>query len=166
VNTLYFACAACRAYIDAGYRHAYWELEDTGIVNRFRAVDVSAVLGARDYWNVEANWLVELLPAVRRFLKQHAEHGVRFGDIEDIPIPSIADGLFDWVMEAGFVLEELPRYYVERLGLRRWDDVTEHIHSSKQRPGWWEFEEQRMAAQRKFVNLVAALRTEKSDGAV
>src|SRR5688572_19224774 len=117
MNTLYFACPSCRIYIDAGYRHAYWELEDTGIVDRSSAVDVSSVLAADDYWNVDADWLAELLPAVRLFLEQHAGHRVRFGDIEDIPIPSVDDGLFDWLMEAGFVLEKLPRYYVERLGL-------------------------------------------------
>jgi hypothetical protein len=124
VNTLYFACPTCRIYIDAGYRHAYWELEDSGIVDRSSRVDVSSVLGAPDYWNVDADWLKELLPAVRRFLTQHAEHHVRFGDIDDIPIPSIEAGLLDWLMEAGFVLEELPRYYIERLGFRTWDEVA------------------------------------------
>jgi hypothetical protein len=118
MNTLYFACPSCRTYIDAGYRHAYWDLEDTGIVDRSSAVDISSILGAHDYWNVDADWLMDPLPAVRRFLEQHSKHHVRFGDIEDIPIPSIEDGLFDWLMEAGFVLEELPRYYVERLGFR------------------------------------------------
>lgn len=154
MNTLYFACAACRAYVDAGCRHAYWELEDAGIVNRSSAVDTLAVLRTKDYWKVDAEWLVQLLPAVRHFLEQHAEHDVRFGDSEDIPIPSVADGLLDWVMEAGFVLEELPRYYVERLGFRTWDAVTEHIQSKKMPPGWWEVEEERTAAYRKFMDLV------------
>jgi hypothetical protein len=165
MNTVYFACAVCRAYIDAGYRHAYRELEETGIVRRSNPVDTSAVLAARDYWNVDADWLIQLLPAVRRFLEQHAEHEVRFGDIEDIPIPSVANGLFDWVMEAGFALEELPRYYFERLGLRTWDEVTEHIRSSKHQPGWWRFDDERIAAQRKFLSL-AALSAERSRGAI
>jgi hypothetical protein len=47
-------------------------------------------------------------------------------------------------MEAGFVLEELPRYYVERLGFRTWDEVAQHIRSSKRRPGWWDDEQERM----------------------
>jgi hypothetical protein len=157
MNTLYFACPACRAYVDAGYRHAYWELEHTGIVSRSSAVDTSAILRAEHYWNVDADWLVQLLPAVRRFLEQHAEHDVRFGDSEDIPIPLVTDGLFDWVMEAGFALEELPRYYVERLGFRTWDEVTEHIQSKKVPPGWWEVEEERMAAHRKFMDLLRPL---------
>ena len=64
MNNWYFACAACRDYVDAGYRHAYWALEDPGIVNRSTIVDTSAVLQAREYWDVQACWLVELLPAV------------------------------------------------------------------------------------------------------
>jgi hypothetical protein len=167
VNTLYFACRTCRIYVDAGYRHAYWELEDAGIVDRSNSVDVSLVLGAHDYWNVEAQWLKELLPAVRRFLVQHAEHGVTFGDIEDIPIPSPKDGLFDWLMEAGGVLEELPRYYVERLGFRTWDEVAEHVRRSKQRPTWWEDADERVAAQQRFASLVVESPPEKSsNGAV
>jgi hypothetical protein len=162
MNTVYFGCAACRAYIDAGYRHAYWELEEAGIVKRSIPVDTSAVLGARGYWNVDADWLIQLLPAVRRFLEQHAEHEVRFGDIDDIPVPSVANGLFDWVMEAGFALEELPRYYVERLGFRTWDEVTEHIRNSKHQPGWWRLDDERMTAQRKFLSLVSGLSAERS----
>ena len=166
MNTLYFACRSCRVYIDAGYRHAYWELQDTGIVGRSSDVNVSSVLDAHDYWNVDADWLRELLPAVRRFLEQHADHRVRFGDIEDIPIPSIEDGQFEWLMEAGFVLEELPRYYVERLEFRTWDQVAEHVERSKRGPSWWNDEDERMEAQRLFTSLVAKLPARRSDGAV
>jgi hypothetical protein len=142
--------------VDAGYRHAYWTLEDAGIVNRASVVDTTAILEAREYWDVEKQWLRELLPAVRRFLKAHAGHEVRFGEDEEVGIPdSAAKGLFDWLMEAGFVLEELPRYYTERLAFRTWDEVTAHIQASTSRPRWWADEEERAAAQEKFASLVA-----------
>jgi hypothetical protein len=160
MNDVYFACPSCRAYVEAGYRHAYVCLEEPGIVTRTDAVDVSAVLGASEYWDVDAEWLVALLPAVRRFLEQHAAHHVRFGDFEEIPLPWYADGLFEWIMEAGFVLEELPRYYVERLGFHAWDEVVAHVSSGKA-PPWWRSEGEREAGRLAFERLVAARQTKE-----
>ena len=156
MNDLYFACSSCRIFVDAGYRLAYWTLEEPGLVNRSGVVDAAAVLSAREYWDVQEDWLLELLPAVRRFLEMNGGHGVRFGDSEDLALPyQISEEWFDWLMEAGFVLEELPRYYVERLGLRMWEQVTAHVQSSKWPPGWWADEDRRRSAQRKFLGLVA-----------
>ena len=93
---------------------------EPGIVNRARVVDAPAVLQAREYWDVEEDWLVALLPAVRRFLQVHGEHGVRFGDSDDLNLPyHSSEEWFDWLMEAGFALEELPRYCAERLAFVR-----------------------------------------------
>ena len=46
MNNLYFACCDCKIYIDAGYRWAYWELEEARIVARRKPVDVESVLKA------------------------------------------------------------------------------------------------------------------------
>ena len=143
MNTLYFACPACRIYVDAGYRHAYAALEETGIVDRSRAVDVSAVLGARDYWNIEADWLKELLQQWAGFsscTRNIASH-------------------------SAIRRRELPRYYVERLGFRAWNEVAGHVRGSNQRPRWWDDERERMAAQQRFTSLVAELPPRKSNTA-
>jgi hypothetical protein len=92
----------------------------------------------------------------------HGEHGVRFGDSEDLTLPYQSKEWFDWLMEAGFVLEELPRYYTERLGLRTWEQVTAHVQSSKWPPSWWADEDRRRTAQRKFLSLVAQPQAEES----
>jgi hypothetical protein len=154
VNEVYFACTACRIYIDAGYRHAYWELEDTGIVDRSAAVDSAAVLSAPTYWDVEEDWLVELLPNVRRFLETHRDHLLRYGDADELKIPfNSSEGLFEWLIEGGF--QELPRYYSERLGYRTWEEVVAHVSASTFPPSWWEDENEREAAKRKFMTIVA-----------
>ena len=158
MNNVYFACSQCRVYVDAGYRHAYWTLEEPGIVDRSRVVDAAAVLGAGEYWDVEADWLAQLLPAVRQFLQAHDAHGVRFGDADQVGIPWDCSEEFDWLMEAGFVLEETPRYYAERLGFRTWKEVTDHVQSSELRPHWWADEDRRRVAERTFLNLVAGAR--------
>jgi hypothetical protein len=88
-------------------------------------------------------------------LEAHSTHGVRFGEAEALDIPSFPEeGLFDWVMDAGFVLQELPRYYVERMGLRTWQQVIEHVEASEYPPHWWNSLDDRRAAQQKFIALV------------
>ena len=157
MNNVYFACSACRVYVDAGYRHAYWALEDPGIVNRQDQVDSKAVIETDEYWAVDAEWLMQLLPAVRRFLLDHGEHGVRFGDSDEVALPFLdsADAL-DWLMEAGFVLEEGPRYWAERLGLSTWDEVVAHVDRSQFKPSWWSDDAVRQAGRQKFTALVVA----------
>jgi len=81
MNNRYFACPACREYIDAGYRWAYWQLEDPGVVTENEVIDVAKVLACEGYWNVPADEWSEpltdrLLPAVRRFLETHRDHWV------------------------------------------------------------------------------------------
>jgi hypothetical protein len=42
VNNRYLACQDCKIYIDVGYRWAYWELEEPGIVARGDVVNVGS----------------------------------------------------------------------------------------------------------------------------
>ena len=165
VNDVYFACRSCRAYVDAGYRHAYWTLEDGGVVRRVEPVSVDAVLGTSEYWDAgDASWLAELLPAVRRFLETHANHEIRFGDAEEIDIPSSDDpASLEWVMEAGFVLNELPRYFAEHLGFRTWDEVVARLEDVQRPPCWWADEELRRAARVIFEKVLSRSADHRSD---
>ncbi len=88
MNTPYFACPGCRLYVESGYRWAYWHLEHPGVVQRNGGVDVEAVSACTEYWNPpdeeESGWLYErILPAVRRFLDDHRDHGIVYTD-EDV----------------------------------------------------------------------------------
>jgi hypothetical protein len=85
MNTPYFACPACRLYIESGYRWAYWLLEHPGVVRRNEGVDVGMISACTSYWNPpdreRSEWLCErVLPAVRRFLDDHGEHGIVYTD--------------------------------------------------------------------------------------
>ena len=168
MNDVYIACRSCRAFVDAGYRHAYRALEESGVVSRVEPVAVDAVIGASEYWDVEAaSWLTQLLPAVRRFLETHAKHEVRFGDDEELDIPSNDDpALLEWVMEAGFVLKELPRYYTERLGFRTWQEVVARVEGANEPPGWWADEKLRRAARTIFERVISRSASAGSDEAV
>jgi hypothetical protein len=86
VNDRWFACRACGVCVDAGYRRAWAELEEPGIVRRREPVDAAAVERADGYWRgAEGSaWLAGLLPAVREFLREHAAHGLTYGDTEDV----------------------------------------------------------------------------------
>ncbi len=158
MNDLFFGCTTCHIFVDAGYRHAYWTLEEAGIVSRSAPVDVHAVFETKEYWEVDEDWLIKLLPAVRAFLETHQEHQILFGDGEELGFVPAYEGdyrLFDWLMDAGDAYEELPRYYIERMGFRQWDQVVEH-NSTSDPPWWWGDEEYRNAAKQKFLALVAS----------
>lgn len=75
--------------MDAGYRWAYWLLEEPGIVRCDEVVDVERVLAATLYWNPNEEdtneWLCdEILPAARQFLDAHREHGIVYVDHDRI----------------------------------------------------------------------------------
>lgn len=81
MNFRYFACMDCKLYTDAGYRWAYWTLENPGIVHTDTAVDVSNVLSTSAYWNPpqddKSSWLCEtIFPLVRAFFNNHHGHKV------------------------------------------------------------------------------------------
>lgn len=75
MNCRYFACRKHKHYIDAGYRWAYWQLEDSGVVNLGNRIDIQSVLEVAAYWNPSEGestaWLAEVLRAARDFLLMH-----------------------------------------------------------------------------------------------
>lgn len=86
MNDRFFACRACGVCIDAGYRWAWSELEEPGIVRRREAVDVARMERGGGYWRgaEESAWLAALLPQVREFLGEHRTHDLIYGDVEDV----------------------------------------------------------------------------------
>lgn len=140
MNNLYFACCDCKIYIDAGYRWAYWQLEQPGVVTRGKYIDVDAVFAAEMYWNPspdeDVSWLYqEVLPPVREFLRDHQSHQIIVGEEQDF---ALLDGdYFDW-MQLGYLLVPTPRYLVEVLGLQSWDQVFEYMEKQRIPPAWWE----------------------------
>lgn len=159
MNNLYFACTDCKTYVDAGYRWASWWLEQPSIVKRGKPVSVDLVLSAKDYWSPGvsdgAQWLhTEVLPAVRRFLEEHRTHQIVFGPSGDFLSPD-SSGLLDW-MQVGFLPLLLPRYFVERLGFKTWDQVSNFIARQDNSPWWWmlEWEDLHTKARSKFLELV------------
>ncbi len=158
MTNLYFACTDCRVYVDAGYRWASWWLEEPGIVKRGKQVNVELVLSAREYWTPtktdSADWLYsEVLPSVRRFLEEHRCHRLVFGNTSEF-LSSDAD-LLDW-MQVGFLPLLLPRYFVERLGFKTWDQVANFIARQDSTPWWWmlDWDDLHDKARRKFHELV------------
>ncbi len=74
-----------KKYTDAGYRWAYWQLEDKGVITLGAAVDIDAVLSEHDYWNPDESeknerLCTETLPTVRQFLEAHRAEGIEYGD--------------------------------------------------------------------------------------
>jgi hypothetical protein len=140
MNNLYFACCDCKIYIDAGYRWAYWTLEDAGIVSRKKEVSVGSVLAANNYWNPPrgetSRWLYEeIFPPLKKFLEDHKDHRVVFGEQEDFAPDD--DYYLDW-MQIGDGMQPTPRYLVEVLGLNTWEQVGEYMKEREFPPVWWE----------------------------
>ena len=157
MNEPYFACTACRMYIDAGYRWGFSELERPGHVELGFEVDVDRVLQAQSYWTPpdeeRSRWLNQLLPEVRAFLKTHRSHSVLYAEGEsflDVENPEQVDCLHI----AGFEHEPTPRYFAEVLKLQSWHDVETWVCANRE-PWWWRlFPEQYAWARRKFEALV------------
>lgn len=167
MTNLYFACTDCRIYVDAGYRWASWWLEEPGIVKRGKPVSVDSVLSASEYWTPaksdSADWLnAEVLPSVRRFLEEHRCHSIVFGNTADFLSPD-GNGVLDW-MQVGFLPLLLPRYFVERLGFKSWDQVSNFIGRQDSTPWWWmlEWDDLHAKAKKKFQELVESRSVSKS----
>jgi hypothetical protein len=144
MNNLYFVCLDCKIYIDAGYRWAYWELEEAGVVARGKPISLEAVFGAESYWNPpkdgQSGWLYDqVFPPLREFLHDHSSHEIVFGEEDDFaPLDDDDFGFgFDW-MQVGYCLLPTPRYLVEVLGLKSWDEVRAYMDELKPPPWWWE----------------------------
>ena len=92
------------------------------------------------YWNPSADenlsWLYQdVLPSVREFLHDHRSHQIIFGEEQDfLPLDS---NYFDW-MQLGYLLVPTPRYLVEVLGLKSWDQVLKYMEKQRIPPAWWE----------------------------
>ena len=166
MNNVYFACRTCKIFVDAGYRWCYWALEEPGVVEPGKPVNVGAVLNASQYWHgaQEAAWLQELLPKVRAFLERHGAHDLIYGDSEDIGTVPMSDddySFLDWLDETDDDASDLvpdfdvlPRFYVEKLGYRDWKQVTDHIARLELKPWWWHYPELRQKAKEKFYSLI------------
>lgn len=136
----FFACIDCKIYIDCGGRWAYWQLEEPGTVARKQRVNIESVLEAKRYWNPpkdgESRWLYEeLFPPLQIFLRDHSGHEVIFGELDDF---ASKDGEpdFKW-MQVGYLPSLTPRYLVEVLGFRDWEQVREYIQGLTIPPAWW-----------------------------
>jgi hypothetical protein len=141
MNNLYFACGDCKIYIDAGYRWAYWQLEEAGVVSRNDNVNVDAVLATASYWNPprddDSRWLYEkiFLP-LQQFLDAHRSHRIVFGTSEDFA-PDMDDYDFAW-MQTGYLATPTVRYLVEVLSLKSWQEVAEYMEAMEIQPAWWQ----------------------------
>lgn len=155
-------------YIDAGYRWAYATLEDTGIVQRGKPVDPTSVLTASEYWNPEpderTNWLTsEVLPSVRRFLNEHAGHGIVFGE-DDMFFDSNPDWFLDWIQE-GYGTTPWPRFLHERVQLKSWTAVGEYVSRLPHSPSWWRDLDQRERAERWYKARLVRNSSDSEQGA-
>jgi hypothetical protein len=159
MNNLYFACMDCKVYLDAGYLWAYWSLEEPGVVRRGRHVSVESVLSAKEYWSPSktesADWLYEkVLPSVGDFLERHKDHPVIYGQMADF-LQLDGEGFLDW-LQLGFMPQLSPRYFIEYLGMKTWDEVCSFIACQESAPWWWmlEWDNLHDKARRKFQELI------------
>ena len=162
MNIVYFVCRTCKTYQDAGYRWCAWTLEHPGIIERGKPVDVSAVLSATEYWQGEQEepWLQRLLPRVKAFLERHGIHDLVYGEAEDVGLLSTTGDDFDfldWMDEEDEddYVDLIPRYFIERLGYKDWQQVTEHMAQLEHKPWWWYDNELRDKAKEKFISRIA-----------
>jgi hypothetical protein len=95
-----------------------------------------------------------VLPSVRRFLDEHRLHRIVFGNTADF-LPADGNGVLDW-MQVGFLPLLLPRYFVEKLGFKTWDQVSSFIARQDSTPWWWmlEWDDLHNKARSKFQELV------------
>ena len=103
-------------------------------------MNVEAVLAANSYWSPPrdegSRWLYEkVFPPLRCFLQDHKSHQIVFGEQDDFA--PLEDEFFDW-MQLGFALMPTPRYLVEVLGLKSWDQVRVYMKERKLPAAWWE----------------------------
>jgi hypothetical protein len=168
MNNLYFACTSCKVFVDAGYRWAYWTLEEAGVVKRRNIVDPGSVLAAEEYWNPEpddrSKWLLEeVLPSVRRFIQEHGEHTIVF-DESDVFHDTGPDWFLEWIQE-GYLFYPLPRFCLERLRCNSWTAVCEYMNRVRFKPSWWTDREERERAERWYkARLIRSDETPLSPG--
>jgi len=140
MNDLYFACSDCKIYTDAGYRWAFAQLLESGIVSRRREVSVEIVLKAEDFWHPPSDensrWLYQdIFPALKEFFTEHKTHRVIFGELEEIAPEE--DYYADWT-QVGQCNEPSLRHFVQIKGLKTWRDLQHYmIEQGQLAPIWW-----------------------------
>ena len=116
MNCVYLICRDCKTYIDAGYRWAYWSLEEPQIVRPGEQFSANAVLNATTYWAVPGGGWPTLahLALVRQFLLSHASHHLTYGDTETFLPDDDDDAILDW-MEVGSNPKPSVRGFAQRI---------------------------------------------------
>ena len=157
MNNVYFGCLDCKIYVDAGYRWAYWSLEETGIVNRKDVVSADAVFAAQEYWNPGqgevSRHLTEALGSARTFLEIHRTHALIYGDDYRLYKEDMEGEYLDW-MEVGEGADLSPRLLAEK-GLRDWSQVLEFIRRAERKPWWWTLDDFHLLVREKFEALIS-----------
>jgi hypothetical protein len=95
-----------------------------------------------------------VLPSARNFLEGHKHHRIIYGNTADF-LPFDGEGFLDW-LQLGFMPQLLPRYFVECLGLKSWDEVRAFIAGQESAPWWWMLEWNNLhnKARKKFQELI------------
>ncbi len=156
MNDLFLICEDCKIYIDVGYRWAYWTLEKTGIVSKNEKVNPQKIFQAKEYWNPEekgSDWLLdEVLPSINKFLRDHENHSILYGEFDDF-IKVYDETIFEW-KNIGYNPDELPRLWVEDLGLKNWNEVINRLSKPTDQPWFWDDGNLRNKATIYFNNLL------------
>lgn len=162
MNSTDFGCRTCKNHHDAGDKWCRRHLEQPGIIERGKQVDIEAVLNAETFWKVPdldvqgLDWLRNHLLSIRRFLENHRAHDVLYDESQSF---LWGEDEFDWMDEAKLdEAEGSPRLYIERLGFTTWQQVEEYVSKGTpmDEPSWWtpqdtpEFD----AARQKFDALI------------
>ena len=171
MSDLLFRCEDCKSFVPAGGRWAYLMLEKPRIIQADDLADggttiplmaAEAVLAADAYWRGPAHddgdrgRIAAQLVLARGFLLAHRDHRLSFGGTRRLHLT--ASDWLDWLCEdQRFRL--MPRFLVERLGLRTWAEVRDFMEQQRSPAYWWEVPDFRREARLRFEALVAAART-------
>ena len=167
MNNVYFACRECRTYTDAGYRWAYSRLEKPGTVSQGAVVKVDCLLSVDSYWKPEPNehnlWLTSVLSHAKHFILRHKSHPIVYGDLERVMGVDLDEyERLGWMNEHPLGETDLqPRNFLEQLGMRTWGEATAYLASRPEKPWWYRWPSARVAARRKFDELILSGLTDR-----
>ncbi len=120
---------------------------------------VEGVLAAEGYWQGPAqddgdrSRVVAQLQVARGFLLAHRDHRLSFGGTRRLHLTE-SDWL-NWLCEDPRFQVTL-RFLVERLRIRTWAQVRDHMEQQRSSEFWWEMPSERQAARRALDALVTA----------
>lgn len=171
MSDLLFRCEDCKSCVPAGGRWAYLMLEKPGVIQADDLADggtaiplmaAEAVLAADAYWrgpasdDTERSRIAAQLELARGFLMAHRDHRLSFGGTRRLHLT--ASDWLDWLCEEPrFRL--MPRFLIERMGLRTWAEVRDFMEQQRSPAAWWEVPDLRREARLRFDALVAAATT-------